>query len=436
METRLIKDRNHGAQGQLIFVLYAVLTAIVYILPYTKLRIPYILAASLMLVSLPLLLLRQRDLVRYTVLLLGTSFILFMGYLLFCDFPLSVAMNELIRNVRFFLPVLWGCYAIRYCTSKQKGFLLACIFIVVFIILINTLQALAADPWIARMLAQGTSTSSNQLNAYRLRNVGGFEFSYMMGIITLCFVWLALNASKRWVKIAGVILTILGFYYILQCQYTTLLLLTFLGTVLLLFRRARSWKVRILLLIGCVALIIGFVPLLYYLSDLFAGSLLSSKFLQIAEAFTNQDVNELGRRPELIAQSLQDWLKSPIFGGYYEGGDYQNSNAHSLVFSILGQNGVIGIGLWSWIFARSWKTVRRVMEEKTLSPELFDIAMVFLLALSFLNPIGYVFEVTIAVFLIVPLWVSFHMGRQPQEKGGKDSFTMDNHKGMVRKRNA
>lgn len=137
---------------------------------------------------------------------------------------------------------------------------------------------LEGDPWIARILAQSTATSSSQINAYRLRNVGGFEFSYMMGIITLCFVWLALNAPKRWVKVAGVLLTILGFYYILQCQYTTLLLLTFLGTVLLLFRRAHSWKVRILLVIGCIALVIGFVPLLYYLSELFTGSLLSSKF--------------------------------------------------------------------------------------------------------------------------------------------------------------
>ena len=109
METKLIKDRKHGAQGQWMFVLYAVLTTIIYILPYTKLRVPYIFAALLMLVSVPFLLLRQRDLVRYTVLLLGASFTLFMGYLLFCDFPFSEAVNELIRNVRFFLPVLWRC---------------------------------------------------------------------------------------------------------------------------------------------------------------------------------------------------------------------------------------------------------------------------------------------------------------------------------------
>lgn len=67
METKLIKDRKHGAQGQWMFVLYAVLTTIIYILPYTKLRVPYIFAALLMLVSVPFLLLRQRDLVRYTV---------------------------------------------------------------------------------------------------------------------------------------------------------------------------------------------------------------------------------------------------------------------------------------------------------------------------------------------------------------------------------
>ena len=133
----------------------------------------------------------------------------------------------------------------------------------------------------------------------------------------------------------------------------------------------------------------------------------------MAEAFTNQDVNELGSRPELMMQSLQNWIKSPIFGGYYE-----NSNAHSLIVNILEKNGIVGIGLWAWVFVRSWKIIRRVMGEKKLPLELFDIAMVFLLALSFLNPIGYVFEVTIAVFLIVPLWVSFHIRTKRSEENG------------------
>ena len=47
-----------------------------------RLQVPYIFAAVLMLGSLPFLLLRQRDLVHYTILLLGASFALFIGYLL------------------------------------------------------------------------------------------------------------------------------------------------------------------------------------------------------------------------------------------------------------------------------------------------------------------------------------------------------------------
>ena len=84
----------------------------------------------------------------------------------------------------------------------------------------------------------------------------------------------------------------------------------------------------------------------------------------MAEAFTNQDVNELGSRPELMMQSLQNWIKSPIFGGYYE-----NSNAHSLIVNILEKNGIVGIGLWAWVFVRSWKIIRRVMGEKKLPLE-------------------------------------------------------------------
>lgn len=407
MEKQVFRQNKQVAYNQILFILYTVITTIVYVLPYTKLRVPYVLAAFLMLAPMPFLLLRRDNLVKYAILLIGVSLVLFFGYLLFCDYPLAEAINEAVRNLRFFMPVLWGFYALRYCSNKQRAFFLVVFLLMTFFILINTLQALQQDPWVARLLAQSTSTSSGELNSYRLRNVGGFEFSYMMGIVTLCFVWLLLSASKIWLKLISAALVIVSFYYIIQCQYTTLLLLAFIGSALLIFLHTHNLYVRILLVIGGIALIMGLAPLFQYLSDVFAGSLLSSKFSQMADALTSHDANQLGSRPELMLQSIQNWLNSPFFGGNYE-----NSNAHSMLLGILEHNGLIGLGLWGYLFVQSWKKIRNVLKEKGLSYELFNIAVIYVCVLALFNPIGYVFEVTIACYFLVPIWISVFQRKQ------------------------
>ena len=160
MEKQVFRQNKQVAYNQILFILYTVITTIVYVLPYTKLRVPYVLAAFLMLAPMPFLLLRRDNLVKYAILLIGVSLVLFFGYLLFCDYPLAEAINEAVRNLRFFMPVLWGFYALRYCSNKQRAFFLVVFLLMTFFILINTLQALQQDPWVARLLAQSTSTSS------------------------------------------------------------------------------------------------------------------------------------------------------------------------------------------------------------------------------------------------------------------------------------
>ena len=84
MEKQVFRQNKQVAYNQILFILYTVITTIVYVLPYTKLRVPYVLAAFLMLAPMPFLLLRRDNLVKYAILLIGVSLVLFFGYLLFC----------------------------------------------------------------------------------------------------------------------------------------------------------------------------------------------------------------------------------------------------------------------------------------------------------------------------------------------------------------
>ena len=114
---------------------------------------------------------------------------------------------------------------------------------------------------------------------------------------------------------------------------------------------------------------------------------------------TNDDLSEMGSRPQLILNSLKNWLKSPIFGSISE-----NSNSHSMMINILESTGIIGFLAWFSFLIYSYKLLIKQLKTEGLETKLFSVSFIFLLALSFFNPISYVFEITIATFFIVPIW--------------------------------
>lgn len=394
-EAKIRQERNW------IFIFYVALTIMIYILPSMKIKVPYMIAALLMLASFPFLITSSERTFKYAMGLLFCSLFYIIRYAFFSTYELSDAINEGIRNMRFFLPVLWGAYALNYLDKRQCRLFLFCFFALVIYILFNTLIALEREPEIVRLLAQSTASESGaKLNSYRLSNIGGFEFSYMMGIIALCLMWLFLSGKNFWVKTGALISYAVTFYYILQSQYTTLLLLTFIGTVILLFLYHKNIVFRIILVIVGVILIFNIVDIFDYLSGLFNESILGTRFQRIANSLKTGSSDELGSRPELLKNGLITWLRNPIFGSYNE-----KLNTHSLIVSILAQTGLVGLGIWIYLVYCSYKLLRKQIKKYKSGLSLFYCATGFLVLLSFFNPIGYVFEVTIAVYFLVPVFI-------------------------------
>lgn len=381
-----------------VFLTYVLFTCIVYILPYTKFVVPYILAAIIMLGSLLFILIRQDKNFELVLLLLFLS-VFYAVIALAAGRNVVGGINEGIRNIRFFIPAFWGLYALRYCNQRQKNMFILFFSIVVLFIFVKTTIALEKDPWIARILAKDKSHSSNELNQYRLQNVGGFEFSYMMGIITLCLVYAALKVKKYFLKILFIVLIILCFNYIITTMYTTLLLLTFVGMIILLLINIKDKIVKFLLVI------IGLFSLLF-LGDIFRflstilpqDSLLVTRFESIYQSIYEGDAGQLGVRPQLILQSLNKWINNPLFGRYDA-----TSDSHSMIIGLLEETGIAGLLIISFLFYTFTKRVYKELKSKKLPIDLYVVSIIFLVLLAFFNPIGYVFEVTIAVYFIVPL---------------------------------
>ena len=393
LETPKPKNKYIGV----LFGIYTIATMAIYILPYTKLMYPYIPVAILMMASLPLIMFRKNEWSLYGAALCFITFVFFcIGHWSLVD-----GINDAVRNLRLFLPIIWGAYAIRNCSKKQRIFILLGFTVVTVIILYNSIIALEEEPWIARILAQDQNSSTDEVNEYRLRNVGGYAFSYMVGAITVCIAWLALRLKKIWQKILCIVAVVFCYSYIIQTMYTTLLILTTVCIFLLLIVCAKNVMTKYILLVVALGIFLGISPLLKYLGGVFSSdSLLSDKFDQMYLAVSGEGVDALGLRPTLIKQALENWAKTPLLGDSY------STHAHSLFFEMLQSSGIIGTGLWICLFSYTWCFMHKELKSNGVDPLIFNVAMIYFAALSVFNDTRYTFEITIAVFFIIPLLAS------------------------------
>lgn len=382
--------------------LLVTLTTVLYTLPSVKMMVPYVIMGGCMLLSLlPVFIHRDLFIRHFSFQLLSISLYFLIAYYLFCSFTLVDSLNEAIRVLRTFIPVFWGIMFMQVLDkSKQKMSFFIIGFCILYILFI-TLKALHENPMISRLLAESTATSDSFLNQYRMQNVGGFEFSYMIGLCTLCVFWKFLVSHKFLEKILCLFFVVLFYHYIILTQYATLLLLTSLGILGLIYGNLKTIYTKLLFIVGILFLLFFGFSLLVLLQDVFQDSLLSMKFEQISTSIVSGDVNDLGGRPLLMFSALNNWISSPIFGGNYE-----NLNAHSLITTILVQTGLVGLLLWLFLYCRSYKIIKYYYAKIPYALNLVGNSFVYLFLLSFFNPIGYAFELPIACFFIVPLFIN------------------------------
>lgn len=255
------------------------------------------------------------------------------------------------------------------------------------------------NQWIARLLAENKATTDASLNMYRLRNIGGFEFSYMLGVVAFCLTWTALNSKSMFIKMFSILTVILSFYYIIQSMYTTLLILTSLGVTSLLLLQLKNAYLKIIIILVALFLLSFLPSIINFVMNLFpTDNLLYQKFENIYVALINDDVDRMSSRPELLRNALHLWLQSPFIGITVE------DRSHSTIISSLVCGGIVGFSIWLALIVFTWKFLYRKLKHNKINLNLFCVSFAYLVLLLIFNPIGYVFELPIATFFIVPIY--------------------------------
>ena len=384
------------------FVLYMIGVILVYVLPYFKYTISYEIAALLLLISFPFLFFGGSK-QRYLCILFGCSVLFGLLYFI-VKIPgdLKESINEVIRNLRFYLPASLGFYAVKKCKYKSKTIILSCFLLTVLFVMFVTISALFDNPMLARALAEGVTISENTA-AYRLSNVGGFEFSYMIGILTLVFVYFFVKSARKGLKWISLIAAVVCFLYIVESQYTILLILTTMFSLILLLWRRSYVLLKVILMLGLILLFLNLDSFFAYLSQHLKQQMLAEKFSWLADYYSgnsNQDV--LHSRPELYLDAFFDFCKSPVWGSATESSD----RAHSYVLGLLSSGGLIGLCCYLKIFLEAKKHIENCLLQLKKDTTLFKYACWYCFLLSVVNPIGTSFEISIVLYFIIPVWIS------------------------------
>lgn len=382
-----------------IYVLYVVSIILIYFLPRFKVTLPYVLVGMWMLIFLIPSYKCNMKSRNFIYILLASSIYIFIADIFIADVSIIDSLNEFIRNIRFYIPLL---FLIFFMKNPNKHYIKQIIIAFIGIngyILYKTYSALIKDQWITRVLAKSKMLDTPELRNLRLQNVGGFEFSYMIGVVTICLTWTTFKAKNKKIKICSGIMALITYLYIIKTMYTTLLLLTTFGIMLVILFNLKHPVTKIAVVAGFIMMFTLLPAVFLRLSEIFSESLLSTKFIQMHDALTGGGVNALGSRSIHLENAFEIWMKNPIFGGFAK-----DTKSHSFIMSILEKNGLIGFLIFVNLIIRAKNIVCWYLKNNKTSVILFYIVLVYMLLLSFLNPIGYIFEITITVFFIVPLW--------------------------------
>lgn len=392
---------------EIILFIYTILILFIYILPSLKYKVSYPVSTTLMLLIVPYSFFTKPILRKYILGILVCALVTgIIFFLISYPFNYVTAIAEIIRIIKYFSPVILFMNIVDLENIKLKKLIFLILSIILIYVIIRTLKEIEINPMVARLLAKGSV--DDELILLRFNNIGGFGFSYSLGAIVPFLTTLLWDARKLLHRICIITSLILLLFFIIKVQYTLLLILSIITIGIVIIKQSRSYGV-IFSLLSMITILFSIGDFFAYLSKVVGGDRLAERLNSLAIFFYSgiNNISILGSRPERILDALLLFLHSPIWGNtrIYDGYTFFGLDSHSTIFEILSLTGVIGFAVYLYIILTTYKLLSLKLRKTVKSLKSFNISFVYFIILSVLNPIHNVFELSIILFLYIPLGV-------------------------------
>lgn len=301
-----------------------------------------------------------------------------------------------------------GLYLINTRDIKTAKSLLIVFIVSYLITCITTSYGCYLNPTAARSLT-GQQDDTALYSMLKLQNIGDFHFVYFL-VFSLPLIICAyrFDAIK---KIPAIILIGTLLFTIYMSAYTTALLLSIIGSFLLVTPKILSTK-RLIVIFSLLAIV-----------AVFSTQFLSGVIASMASAVGSEDVaqrlgdmsnyvgtgqmadegNDMSIRLSLWQGSLGEFFASPIWGTW--GG--KNIGGHSYFFDSLGHFGLIGLMLYVYMFTKIYKTFFKPFEEKPWYGYLLTV-FILVITQSILNPTPSLLTTTLVVPIFTVLFSKYY----------------------------
>ena len=365
------------------------------LLPAIKYSIPYVIAGVFSMLPLIIVSLNNMRYRTILVLLVALGIIQATFVVLHGNAPVTEIFNEPIRSVRYFVPCVLLDKVFDFGKKGQRFVWLFATALIVFVI-VQTLSALENDPMVARILAQG-SIEDEELMNYRFQNVGGFGNCYSLCLTFVVWVYFMFHSSKV-MRLISVAVAVFILYFTLQVQYMTMFLLCIVALLLVALYCSKNLYTRLLSIVFAVVALLFLSSILRWIASLGVESTIYTKLTEFAD--TLDGVNTLSdttSRADLYKSAFNAFLSSPIFGVT------NTLNAHSTILGVLANSGIIGLFAYFYGFKQMHNVTTICLKEQNIDVKIFNITFALFLILALVNPVHYVYEISVVLLFYIPL---------------------------------
>ena len=280
-------------------------------------------------------------------------------------------------------------------TNIALNIIVVASLVMICLVAVNTYKEFAANPGVARLLAKGTN-DDEEINLLRSMNIGGYGFSYAVGmLIPYVATWIIrAKGNKKWIAIAFFVLLIV---YITKTQYTTLLLISVFFTGYVFFIHCKTMHAKIAVFIIVICLIFGSRYIFEFLADQIKLRTLSVRFRDIASMLSGNGSDN--SRWELQWNAFKLFFKNPLFGADLTNAEnlYIVNHSHTSFSGTIASGGIAGVSLYYGTILLAVKNVKKMVP----TCRYIEPTFLHLLVLSLFNPISS-FEIFTVTFLIIP----------------------------------
>lgn len=253
---------------------------------------------------------------------------------------------------------------------------------------VTTMMALQMNPNAARLLTS-SQTDQGASIVLRSQNVGAFDFIYGLVIVFPVLVSMLKSKLSKNLKIYCGMLAVVISICVIKSNFTTALLLLFVGFWLPgVFNNSKNMNLKLCTII----LIVILVPLLLpcFLRSVYrsTSSILAREKIEGLLLYMNGigQAEDVSSRVSLFKMSFSSFLKKPLYGvgGYYRTISVANVGKHAQFVDDLARYGILG-GAPLLLFV--FYSIKNCTTKSKITRSSFFSSIVIFLFLGFMNPI-------------------------------------------------